>query len=167
VNAAVKIQSGPATLFMDGDEIDSNAQTLLINTNTNRNVSMGGTTGRVGIGTTTPAARLDVNGDMRVKGQPMVRIRRFENIGNDANKDTGISATDYHCVITGWAAHYDILENNAQTNMFWTYVNPTTNTWWYRVVFPSHNTHENPDIDVLCFRTEIASYTGNRNLNNP
>jgi hypothetical protein len=166
VNAAVKIQSGPSTLMLDGDEIDSNAQTLLINTNTNRNVSLAGT-GRVGIGTTTPAAKLDVNGEMRVKGQPLVRIRRFENIGNDANFNSTISAIDYDCVITGWAAQFDYLENNTQTNMLWTYVNNTTNTWWVRVVFPSHNTHENPDVDVLCFRREITSYTGNRNINNP
>lgn len=166
VNAAVKIQNGPSTLYMDGDEIDSNAQTLLINTNTNRNISLAGT-GRVGIGTTTPAATLDVNGNMRVKGQPLVRIQRFENIGNDANFNSNISATDYDCVITGWAAQFDYLENNTQTNMLWTYVNNTTNTWWVRVVFPSHNTHENPDVDVLCFRREITSYSGNRNTNNP
>lgn len=165
-NAAVKIQNGPSTLFMDGDEIDSNAQTLLINTNTNRNISLAGT-GRVGIGTTTPAAALDVNGNMRVKGASLVRIQRFENIGNDANFNSNISAIDYDCVITGWAAQFDFLENNTQTNMLWTYVNNTTNTWWIRVVFPSHNTHENPDVDLLCFRREITSFTGNRNINNP
>ncbi|RIK34049.1 MAG: hypothetical protein DCC55_33795 [Chloroflexi bacterium] len=163
-NAAVKIQSGAPTLLMDGDEIDSTATTLLINTNTNRNVSLAGT-GRVGIGTASPAGKLDVNGDVKVKGQPLVRIVRFANIGNDANFNTGVSATDYHCVASGWAARYDILENDAQINTLWTYVNG--NTWWLRVNFPSHNTNENPDVDIVCFRSEVSSFTGNRSLNDP
>jgi hypothetical protein len=96
-----------------------------------------------------------------------VAIRRFENIGNDAHRNTGFAASGYHCVIAGWASQFDIQENGVQTNMLWTYVNPETNSWWIRVVFPSHNTNENPDVDVVCFRTEIASYTGNRNLNAP
>jgi hypothetical protein len=127
---------------------------------------------QVGIGTTNPQAKLDVNGDIYVKGSPLVLIKRYENTGNDANFDTMISSTDWECVATGWAAVYDIDEFDEHINRVWTYVNSSTDTWWATVRFGSHGSDprdaENPDVDILCFRQEIAEWQGaSRTLNDP
>jgi hypothetical protein len=126
----------------------------------------------VGIGTTNPQAKLDVNGAIYVKGSPLVLIKRYENTGNDANFDTMISSTDWECVATGWAAVYDIDEFDEHINRVWTYVNSSTDTWWATVRFGSHGSDpqdaENPDVDILCFRQEIAEWQGaSRTLNDP
>jgi hypothetical protein len=127
---------------------------------------------QVGIGTTNPQAKLDVYGDIMVNGIKPVLIKRYENTGNDANFDTMISSTDWECVATGWAAVYDIDEADEHINRVWTYVNSSTDSWWATVRFGSHGSDpqdaENPDVDILCFRQEIAEWQGaSRTLNDP
>jgi hypothetical protein len=95
---------------------------------------------------------------VRVNGAAPVRILRFENVGNDANFNTGIPAVNYHCVAAGWSTRYDIEEDDAGINSVWTYVSGAT--WWARVSLRSHNDHENPDVDIVCFRTEFATWEG-------
>jgi hypothetical protein len=108
---------------------------------------------------------LDVSGTITVNQSKPVLIKRFANVGNDANFDTTVSASDYECVAAGWSATYDIQESDARINMVWTYTSGST--WWARVQFASHNDDENPDVDILCFRTEIAEFSGTRSLNSP
>jgi len=98
-----------------------------------------------------------------------IRIIRFQNIGNDANINTGVSSSTHHCVATGWSAHWDIQEHDAGSNYVWTQVQPTLqgNRWFLRVSFRSHNNHESPDVDVLCFPTDVATFTGPTALFDP
>lgn len=153
---------------------------------------VGGATisGDVGIGTASPTRRLDVSGAARVAGTfdvtgnanvsgslgvtesitvravKPVLIKRLENIGNDAMINTGVSATDYQCVAAGWSVAYDVQENNSSVNMVWTFVSGAT--WWLRAQFGSHSdSHENPDVDLLCFHVGISTFEGNRSLNDP
>ena len=120
--------------------------------------------GNVGIGTTGPQAKLDVNGNIKVKGSPLVLIKRFENVGNDAEFDTMISSSDWECVATGWSASWDIYEGNDAANHInrvWTWTKSSTGTWWAAVRFASHSgDDENPDVDILCFRKEITEWQG-------
>ncbi len=59
--AAVRIVSGSETMLMDGNEIDSTDQSsLLLNSNTQHNVILATGGGKVGVGTGSPQARLDV-----------------------------------------------------------------------------------------------------------
>lgn len=126
------------------------------------------TAGKVGIGKTDPKAKLDVDGEVKVKGVKPILIRRFENQGNDANFNTLISKDDYYCVATGWSAKWDFQESGSLPNMVWTYTKADSNTWWARVEFASHNNHENTDVDILCFRKELAEWGGySSNLNDP
>jgi hypothetical protein len=97
-----------------------------------------------------------------------VRIIRFQNIGNDANFNTGVSASTHHCVATGWSGYWDIQENDAGGNYVWTQVNTTLNTWFIRGSMRSHNNHESLDVDLVCFRTDLASFEGaSRSLFDP
>jgi hypothetical protein len=61
--AALRIDSGPDSMLLDGNEIDSvaGATGLFLNNNTNRPVILANGGGRVGIGMTSPACTLDVD----------------------------------------------------------------------------------------------------------
>jgi hypothetical protein len=65
--AALKITSGE-NMLLDGNEIDALDSGLYLNNNTNRDVVLATGGGSVGIGTASPTARLDVNGNLRVNG---------------------------------------------------------------------------------------------------
>lgn len=125
--------------------------------------TIGGTTevvvksGRMGIGTNNPSGRLDVNGDLRIKGQPPILIRRFINQGNNANFNTGISATDYDCVIGGYLTKYDVDESGSGVHAVWAHVGQNGN-WYAHIEFASNTPGENPDVDVLCFRRELTEF---------
>jgi hypothetical protein len=60
-DAVVKIASGSQTLFLDGNEIDSNSE-LNLNNNSTNNVRLADGGGSVGIGRGPAANRLEVNG---------------------------------------------------------------------------------------------------------
>ncbi len=98
-----------------------------------------------------------------------IRIIRFQNIGNDANVNTGIPSSNHHCVATGWAAQWDIQEDDAGNSYVWTQVQPTIqgNRWFVRASFRSHNNHESPDVDVVCFPTDLATFQGSTTLFDP
>lgn len=117
------------------------------------------TDGRVGIGINNPMAALDVNGQIRSSGQPLIRFKRFQNLGNDADELVGISYPSYFCTIGGWSMSYDINENDGGIYAIWTYVQDSE--WRVRAEMKSHsNDHENPDVDVICFHSSIASWDG-------
>lgn len=126
---------------------------------------------RVAIGQYNPAATLDVNGSTNVRGPltvnqtPLVAIARYRNVGNDANFSVFLSAQEYNCVAAGWSAAW-AGRTDPGVNMIWTYVNEDGN-WWVRATFHSGSDNENPDVDVLCFRTEISSFEGDKFLNEP
>ncbi|HMN28102.1 MAG TPA: hypothetical protein PKE45_08100 [Caldilineaceae bacterium] len=125
--------------------------------------------GRVGIGTAAPTAPLQVVGGANVDnlvvtdkltagGKPPVLVKRFTSMGNDADMYTGISYLDYNCVAASWTARYDLYENGPGSNAVWTYVSGLD--WFVRAEFNSHNTHENPAVDVVCFSKVISSMEG-------
>jgi hypothetical protein len=66
-NAAVKITSGAQTMLLDGNEMDA-AAGLFINHNTTANVVIGDGGGFVGVNDSTPADKLDVDGNIRITG---------------------------------------------------------------------------------------------------
>jgi hypothetical protein len=63
--ASLKITSGAQSMLFDGNEIDALSTGLYLNHNTALNVILATGGGNVGIGTTTPNNKLDVNGVVR------------------------------------------------------------------------------------------------------
>lgn len=138
----------------------------------NSNILLNATTnGNVGIGNINPQTRLDVSGSTNVRGNLTVNqhapihIVRYRNVGNDADFTVGFSAQDWNCIAAGWSATW-ANRTQAGVNMVWTYVNGDGD-WWVRASFNSTGDDENPDVDVLCFRTEISTFEGDKTLNEP
>lgn len=115
---------------------------------------------------------------------------RLENIGNDAEvdltpylaapkqklrdmhlwDDSDTDAKAWTCVSAGWATNYDYEQDDTQKNHKWTTVE--NDKWWLKVQFPSERSgccgaecpnrcsHENPDVDVICFHKSVAQGPG-------
>ena len=103
--------------------------------------------------------------------QKPIEIIRFENVGNDADfpirlffdegpSDQTFSENEWHCVAAGWTARYNVTSTSTGNNLIWTYVNQSV--WYVHAEINSDGPHENPDIDVVCFRVEIANWSGFR-----
>jgi hypothetical protein len=169
--AGVRIPNGGLCIDSDGDCTPPSEGGIRVGPggihgtdSSGQNVLIVPDTGRVGIGTSDPAAKLDVNGDLNVRGEALVLIKRFLNQGDNASFDTEISASDYECVAAGWLAEFDIDEDNAGDYGVWTYVE--NGFWQARIQFHTEGDHEDPDVDILCFRKEIAVWQGGSRSSN-
>ncbi len=122
----------------------------------------------VGIGTTNPTAKLEVNGTFRAdyytysgnSGHRLIQFRRYNNLGDNVFHNTGFSTTDWNAGIIGFVAlDGDIQENDAGRiiNMRMTRSN---NRWHINADFRSHRDHETWYIDVIFVRKEISTRSG-------
>lgn len=142
--------------------LNGGASDVLINPNNNAK--------RVGVGMYNPQTTLDVNGATNVRGRlttngiSPIAIIRYSNVGNDADFPVNLSAQEWNCTAAGWSAKW-LKKADAGVNLVWTYVKD--GGWWARVSFHSTSVNENPDVDILCFRTEISSFEGDPTLNEP
>ena len=110
-------------------------------------------------GALVDALRIGPSGQILVNGALPVVIRRFKNMGNDADFSTNIAANNYECVATSWMTNQDWNERAALDTIVWAYVK--NGVWWAKVVMPSHEGHdESADVDILCFRKEITDWVG-------
>lgn len=141
ISATLQIQGGGGMMLFDGNQIDVTESTgLYLNSLSGLPTYLGG--------------ELSFLHD----ADKPVLIKRMENIGPDYSVDTGISSDEYECVVTGWSAKYDIDEAGSLINCVWTFVKDSH--WRVKVQLASHNDHENPDVDILCFRKDIAEWQG-------
>ncbi len=116
--------------------------------------------GRVGIGTTNPSAKLDVNGDIRVSGNVPIQFKRYSNLGDNVYHDTDFSSDDYNAAIVGfWTPSGDIQEDDSGAIMSM-YMYTYSRRWHIRADFRSHKKHENWYVDVMFVRKELSSRSG-------
>lgn len=174
-NGAQAIMTGDGVLAVDGNgknlllrtnggavDIESTTSPLFLRSRGDVVINPSGEDGGVVLGNGDP---INVQGPLRIWGDWPVIIKRFKDVGNGAHFFTGVPADTFHCVAAGWSARFDIRESETGDFMIWTYVRD--GQWVARATFSTQDEHENPDIDILCFRTEIATFEGDRFLNEP
>lgn len=98
---------------------------------------------------------LGVPGQQPRKPVKIVRITHLaENVGPVF---PNVPAADYECTVGSWSTGlYDINENGNGTNKVWTYI--ADGWWWVGVNFSSHNKHDTPSVDVVCFLKGMVEY---------
>lgn len=122
----------------------------------------------VGVGTTNPLAKLEVNGTFKADyftysgnfAHRLIHFQRYNNLGDNVFHNTGYNATDWNAGIIGFVAtDGDIQEHDAGRiiNMRMTRSN---NLWHINADFRSHNDHESWYVDVMFVRKEISTRSG-------
>ncbi|MCB0188849.1 MAG: hypothetical protein KDE31_31480, partial [Caldilineaceae bacterium] len=91
-------------------------------------------------------------------GRKPVKIVRITHLPENVGKVySEVPAADYECTIGSWSTGlYDINENGNGRNKVWTFVEG--GWWWVGVEFSSHNKHDTPSIDVVCFLKGMVEY---------
>lgn len=118
--------------------------------------------GHVGINTSAPSAELDLHGDFHIDSNKPIVIRRFENLGDNINFDTGYSITRYAAAITGWGTQDGDINENGTADMFklFMYENSASSTWFVKADMRSHNNDENWFIDIMFVDKHMVDLVG-------
>ncbi|NEP50616.1 MAG: hypothetical protein F6K65_18130, partial [Moorea sp. SIO3C2] len=118
--------------------------------------------GNVGIGTTDPASKLDVNGDIRVKGKKPFEITKFTSIPGHQDYNTNYSANDWEAIIAGFKSSAGDINEKDSGAIIQVYTKIKSNKWYIFADFRSHNTHESWTVWVLFIRKEVVTFSGSR-----
>lgn len=122
----------------------------------------------VGIGTTNPLAKLEVNGTFKADyytysgnaAHRLIHFQRYNNLGDNVSRNTGYSASQWNAAIIGFvAASGDIQENDAG-RIIEMRMTRSNNIWHINADFRTHKNHENWSVDVMFVRLEISSRSG-------
>lgn len=126
------------------------------------NIALNPLGGNVGIGTTSPQAKLDVNGDVKIGGAKPFILRRYPDMGDNIYYNTGYDTTTYAAVIAGFDAGWlDYMESGAGSGIIiQMHPDPETGTWHIRGEMHSHIDHDNWKVDVLFIDRRIADMIG-------
>jgi hypothetical protein len=110
--------------------------------------------GNVGIGTTNPVAKLDVNGDIKIKGVTPFQIRTYDFPGHTAI-DTGYPIQDWTAVIAAFRALQGDMDENQTGNIIQIFPYRENGTWRVFADFRTHNRNESWQVVVLFIRNEL------------
>lgn len=112
--------------------------------------------GNVGIGTTTPAAKLDVNGDFNIKGQKPFRLAQTEQFAGTALINTSVSTASHVVCVVGFnTTSGDIEQSDVGRPPIYCYAYKSGGTWWITADFSTDFPHEFWMVNYLIISKEL------------
>ncbi|MCC7374597.1 MAG: hypothetical protein IT581_08070 [Verrucomicrobiales bacterium] len=115
--------------------------------------------GNLGVGTTTPTAKLEVNGDIKIKGERPFAFKTIAVTGN-TSVDTGWPTNKYVVSIAGfYAKDGDINEFGGSGNLLRCRAVPSTTgpNWLVEADFKTHNGEESWTITIMRVVRELVT----------
>lgn len=122
--------------------------------------------GNVGIGTTSPAAKLDVNGDVKIKSQAPIAIHRYPlpdktvyvDIPNYYDPPNAYSINEWSAAVIGFTCNGDFSTSSiGQLLNIAMQKNTATGKWRVQFDVRHHSTLNNIVVDVMYIRKELTT----------
>ncbi len=147
--------------------IQRSSGTTLLNTASGQNLHLRqgnsdrvviGTNGNVGIGTASPAAKLDVHGDIHIDGSKPFMIRRFNNV--NANRDTGVSHSTFSAAIISFVSSSGDINEKGSGRIMQMQLHKSGNTWRISADFRTHSRSETWSVWVMFINKHLVDESG-------
>ncbi|MFN6565510.1 MAG: hypothetical protein RMY28_037695 [Nostoc sp. ChiSLP01] len=117
--------------------------------------------GNLGIGTTNPGAKLEVNGSLKATSlqlaTKLISVKKYSNIGDNTNYKTDYSTSRWICSIAGFNSGSGDINEAGGGEIIQVFTYPNSDGWWYiRGDFWSHNKSENWTVWLMAISVDIA-----------
>ncbi len=117
--------------------------------------------GNLGLGTTSPGAKLDVNGSLRANSlkltTKLISFKKYSNLGDNINYKTDYPTSQWICSIAGFYSGPGDINEGTVSDIIQVYTYPNSDGWWYiRADFLTHNKSENWTIWLMAINRDIA-----------
>ncbi|PHK24933.1 hypothetical protein VF12_37220 [Nostoc linckia z15] len=117
--------------------------------------------GNLGLGTTSPGAKLDVNGSLRANSlkltTKLISFKKYSNLGDNINYKTDYPTSQWICSIAGFYSGPGDINEGTVADIIQVYTYPNSDGWWYiRGDFLTHNKAENWTIWLMAINRDIA-----------
>ena len=173
-----RIRFSESSSYFQGAFIHYNGSTNLLNigvhnsydqnaANDTNAISIARSTGNVGIGTTSPGARLDVNGSLYVKGSKPFKCDLFTGVSGTSAYATGYMKSDWEiaAIIGCYTIGGDFDEGGTYSGfsgrLFSAHTTEINGQWHLRMGMRTHsNDHETWGVQVLFIKSEIINNSG-------
>lgn len=117
-----------------------------------------GDSGNVGIGTASPAAKLDVHGDINIDGRKPFMIRRFSNV--NANHDTEVSHSTFSAAIISFVSSSGDINEKGSGRIMRMQLHKSGNTWHISADFRTHERSETWTVWVMFINKHLVDESG-------
>lgn len=117
--------------------------------------------GNLGIGTTNPGAKLEVNGSLKATSlqlaTKLISVKKYSNLGDNTNYKTDYPTSQWICSIAGFYSGPGDINEGTVADIIQIYTYPNSDGWWYiRADFLTHNKSENWTIWLMAINKDIA-----------
>ncbi|MDZ8104391.1 MAG: hypothetical protein RM338_02020 [Nostoc sp. DedQUE12a] len=117
--------------------------------------------GNMGIGTTIPDAKLDVDGSLKAGSlkltTKLISVKKYSSLGDNINYKTDYSTSKWICSIAGFYSGPGDINEGTVADIIQIYTYPNSDGWWYiRADVLTHNKSENWTIWLMAINKDIA-----------